>query len=235
MILCEIEYDLDIWIEDFAIPFNIHPHIIGFLKEHRDYFYTGDVEDRSTPVFASPRTWEGVSRILDLMDSGGLDEYIAEVSIAGQVGEGLDSMVMAYHVRASRLPLAEDIFSGKVKDHKLEREEVDLVYVLSQTCLRKLRKEIMDDGFSDEKVIERCGNFLTFMYNNHGKMNMDTVMALVISLFRAPAGEVAILMLNPKRQKMIPNLRKSVPTVMDIVLKYHERYGDLMAQFDKKD
>lgn len=231
MMLMEIDYDLKVWIEDYAVPFNLNPIGIGFLKTHPEYFYTGDVEDRTTPVFASPRQWKTVCDVLDLLDKGSIEQDHAEFAIQGMVGEGLDTLILAYYERAKKLPALEDIFSGKVTEHHLDRTEVDLVYVLSQSGLRQIRKEIMDNSISDNDFIARCGNFLTFMYNNHGEGNKDTVMALSTSLFRAAQGEEAILMLNPKREKMMPMLRKKCPIVMEIVMKYHERYGDLMEHF----
>lgn len=230
MIMCEVDYDLDVWIEDYAVPFKLHPHIIGFLKQFPEHFYTGDVTNRSTPVFASPRQWKTVSDIL--FDYGvEKDEFIAEVAIAGSVGEGLEAAVLAYHLRASELPTTEQIFSGEVTQHDLPREKNDLVYVLSQTCVRKLEEEVKDNNISDEKLIERASNFLNFMFNNHYKRNKDTLIALMIGLFRAPTNGEAVLSMNPKRQKMIPALRKNCESVMKIVMEYQTRYGEIMKDF----
>jgi len=230
MIMCEVDYDLDVWIEDYAVPFKLHPHIIGFLKQFPEHFYTGDVTNRSTPVFASPRQWKTVSDILFDYEVE-KDEFIAEVAIAGSVGEGLEAAVLAYHLRASELPTTEQIFSGEVTQHDLPREKNDLVYVLSQTCVRKLEEEVKDNNISDEKLIERASNFLNFMFNNHYNRNKDTLIALMIGLFRAPTNGEAVLSMNPKRQKMIPALRKNCESVMKIVMEYQTRYGEIMKDF----
>lgn len=230
MVICEVDYNLDIWIEDFAVPFKLSPFVIGFLKQFPEHFYTGDVENRSTPVFASPRQWKTVSDILFEYEKN-KDDYITEICIAGSVGEGLETAVMAYYQRASELPDIEDILSGKVKDHSLSREKNDLVYVLSQTCLRRLEDEVMNDGIDDEKFIKRVGNFMNFMYKNHYERNKDTLIALMIGLLRAPAEGEAILTKNPKRVKMIPALRKDCPAVMQLVLEYQSRYGKLIEDF----
>lgn len=230
MIMCEVDYDLDVWIEDYAVPFKLHPHVIGFLKQFPEHFYTGDVTNRSTPVFASPRQWKTVSDILFDHEKE-KDEFITEIAIAGSVGEGLETAVMAYHLRAAELPATEDIFSGKVTKHDLPREKNDLVYVLAQTCLRKLEEEVMNNNIDDEKFIERASNFLNFMFNNHYQRNKDTMIALMIGLFRAPTNGEAVLSMNPKRQKMIPALRKNCESVMKIVVEYQTRYGEIMRDF----
>lgn len=231
MVMCEVDYDLDVWIEDYAVPSRLHPIVIGFLKQFPEHFYTGDVENRSTPVFASPRQWKTVSDILFDHEREG-DDYITEIAIAGSVGEGLETAVMAYYLRAAELPPLEDIFSGAVTKHELSREKNDLVYVLAQTCLRKLEDEVMDNALKDEDVIERAGNFLNFMYNNHYERNKDTLIALMIGIFRSSTeGKEPVLSMNPKRVKMTPLLRKNCPAVMQLVVEYQTRYGVIMKDF----
>lgn len=233
MIVCEVEYNLDVWIEDYAVPFRLHPHIIGFLKQFPEHFYTGDVENRpDNGVFASPRQWKTVSDILYEYEKS-KKEYITEVAIAGSVGEGLESQVLAYHLRAAELPDIEDIFTGRVKEHKLDKTKNDLVYVLSQTCMRKLEDDVMNNQMDDDTFITRCGNFLSFMYNNHYNNNKDTLIALVIGIFRSSVtGQQSVLTMNPKREKMIPKLRKNCPTVMSVVMEYQQRYGEIMKDFE---
>lgn len=232
MIIAEVDYNLDVWIEDYAIPFRLHPNIIGFLKQFPEHFYTGDVENRSTPVYSSPRQWKTASDILYKYDAGEINEFIAEVALAGTVGEGLEVQILAYHLRAKELPPIEDIFSGAVKEHKLDRSKNDLVYVLAQTGLRRMEDEVMDNDMTDDKFLERAGNFLTFMYNNYYANNKDTMIALILGVFRGPNDKPSILTVNPKRQKMIPLMRKSCPTVSAAVMEYMTRYGQLIKEFE---
>lgn len=231
MIVYEVDYDLDVWIEDYAVYNDIEPELIGFLKNNPDFFYTGDVADRTTAVFASPRQWKTVSGILKQFKLKKLSEYMAECSIAGSVGEGLDDLVMAYYIRASKLPQLEDIFTGRTKEFKLERHEVDLLYVLTQSSMRQIKNDIMDSQYSDDELLERLSNFLNFMEHNFTRDNSDTVMALTISLFSAPAGKEPVLQMNPKRDRLGPKLRRTAPSIMTLVMKYHEEYGQGMACF----
>lgn len=235
MIVCEVEYNLDVWIEDYAVPFKLHPHIIGFLKQFPEHFYTGDVVNRpDNGVFASPRQWKTTSDILFDYEKT-KNEFITEIAIAGTVGEGLETSVLAYHLRAAELPKVEDIFSGKETKHHLPREKNDLVYVLAQTCLRHLEKEVMDNSLNDEDFIKRASNFMNFMFSNYYQTNKDTLIALMIGIFRAPKdGEQPILLQNPRREKMIPMLRKHCSSVADLVIEYQTRYGKIMEDFQVK-
>lgn len=232
MIICEVDYNLDIWIEDYALSARVHPLVIGFLKQFPEHFYTGDVTNRSTAVFASPRQWKTVSDILGYYESNSFNEYLTEVAIAGSVGEGLDALVMAYYVRAKELPDIEGIFNGKERKHHLPREKSDLVYVLAQSCLRKLEDEVKDNNFTDDQIITRASNFLNFMYDSYYELNKDTLIALMVGLFRNPIdGSDPILLKNPKRNKMIPGIRKNCPAVMSLVLQYQQRYSMILQDF----
>lgn len=238
MVIFEIDYDLDIWIEDFAVPYDVHPYVIGFLKQNPDYFYTGDVEDRPSPVFASPRQWEFVSELLKMHDKGKIvdhlgnpDEYLLECAIQGTVGPGLETMVLSYYLRAKKLPPLEDIFTGKVTEHKLERSDIDLLYVLTQSGLSQIAKDIMDDRkYSDEEVVERAGRFLSFIYSNHGAEHKDTVISMVLNLFRAPPGRDPILTANTRRGPIAMMMRKKAVAVMAVIHEYLDRYSDLNEQ-----
>lgn len=240
MMVYEVDYDLDIWVEDYAVPFRVHPNIIGLLKQNPDLFYTGDVTDRQGPVFASPRQWSDVSAVLYAYEkgiirdsTGAVDDYFTECSIQGLVGAGVDSMVMSYHIRAQKLPPIEDVFSGAVTVHKLERSDIDLLYVLTQTGLNKISDEIMmESKYSDEELVKRIGNFLNFVYTNHGADHKDTIMALIINLFTATSGKTAILSTNPRRDRLALKVRKEAVTVMAVINEYLNRYSDLLGQID---
>lgn len=238
MMVFEVDYDLDIWIEDFAIPERIHPNIIGLLKQNPELLYTGDDTTRQTPVFSSPRQWKSVSDVLYAYENksirdqtGAVDEYMTECAIQGLVGPGIDSMVMAYHIRAQKLPALEDIFTGKVTQHRLSEADIDLLYVLSQSGLNKIAEEVMETKkYTDEEVVERASNFLNFVYSNHGADHKDTVMALVITLFRAAPGKTPILSANPQRDRLAMHVRKKASSVMMVINEYLDRYKDLIDE-----
>lgn len=229
----EVDYDLQVWIEDFAVPFKLHPILIGFLKEFPDYFYTGDVANRSNCVFASPRQHQTVSDVLYEYDEGIINIDEAEIAIQGLIGEGVDTLLLAYYERASELPKVEEIFDGTRKDHQLDRGKNDLVYVLAQTCLLQLDKDVMDMDISDDKFIERVGNFLTFMHKNHYEYNKDTLIALMIGIFRAGTGQDAsLLRKNPKRSAvLVPTVLQKVPAVGAVVQDYMKRYQITLQDF----
>lgn len=232
MCLVEVDYDLDIWIEDFAVPNDVHPSIIGFLKQSPDMFYTGDKDDLEPGTsFATPRSWVGGSDALYDYDLGLMSQFMTHVAVQGMVGNGMDSLVLDYHTRTRKLPKVEGVLDGSIQKHHLENHEVDLLYVLSQTCLSQLRKDALSQ-MDDQQVLDRVHNFLTFMHDNYGKTNMDIIVAMTVNIFRGTGTTKSILTQNDKREKMIPRLLRHSNKVGEIVKNYTKQYGDLMAEID---
>lgn len=233
MVLTELRYDLDVWIEDFAVPKAIHPFIIGLLKQFPDKFYTGhEAEDNQGSSYASPRTWEVGSDCLYDLDSKKISERIANIILQGVVGDGMDSVVMAYYLRAKKLPSLESIFSGTAKEPDIGRNEVDLVYVLTQSCLMEIAKEVNGSKFTDEEILDRITNFLNYMIEHFSVNNMDLVISMAVSLFNQKGNTKAVLTQNPKRQKLGPRLLRHSPTIGKLIFQYEETFGELLREIE---
>lgn len=235
MVIAEVDYDHEIWIEDFAIPTDVHGAIIGFIKEYGiDKFYTGDKLDENQGVsFATPRSWVAASDALHELDKGLISRSLAAIIIQGSVGNGMDSEVLDYYQRASRLPKFEKVLNGEIKEHALARDEIDLLYVMTQGCMSLLRKDVDNDDMTDDEVLARFLNFLTFIHENYGTTNMDIIVSVVVNLFRgSSANKKSIIDANPKRTKMKPRLMAAGPIVGTIVQQYMADYSDLMEDLD---
>lgn len=231
MIICELRYDLDVWIEDYAIPNDVNPTMIGFLKNHPDKFYTGDqIDESSGTSYCTPRSNVKGGKILTEFQTGVINEVIASIGLQGVLGNGMDSEVLAYNQRTKSLPTLSEVLDGSLKDHSIARSEVDLLYVLSQSALSQLRKEALDDVYTDDELVERVGNFLTFMFHNYAAEQMDIITAVTINLFKKATVYPAVLEANHKRGKLKPKLLASSDTLVDILDTYQERYGDLMSE-----
>lgn len=233
MVIVEVEYNLDVWIEDFATVHDVHTSIIGYVKQFPDKFYTGDDEQLEDGMpFSTPRSLVGASDALKDFDQKLMSEHITGICIQGMLGKGVDTEVMAYHQRALKLPTIADILSGKVKVHHLDRADVDLLYVVSMGCMSELRKMSGDLEYSDTEVLDACHNFLTFMHENYGREHMDIIVAQTVNIFNGSGNKQSILKENPKREKMMPRLLAHSPRVGTIVKEYTSKYTDLMQGID---
>ena len=93
----------------WALHNNIHPLIIGFLAGRPDLLNTFDSSNESL-AFATPRSWEMVSNILNNISSD-VDEVYS--LIAGLVGGGIAFELRTYGTVFLQLPKVDDIFAGK--------------------------------------------------------------------------------------------------------------------------
>ncbi len=111
--LCHIEIvaSLSSWVK-WAKENSIHYKIIDFLSARRDYFMAFDPQ-KDDLAFPTPRTWEMVSKILDVYDGNEKEAY---AMIAGCVGAGVASEFLMFCSVYRKLPSIEDIFDGKNPD-----------------------------------------------------------------------------------------------------------------------
>lgn len=224
MILVEVDYDYSVWAEDYAEPRGLHGALLGFLKQHPEKIYTGDDEGlEAGKPFCSPRAFDKVSNVFYDLDAQRINQFTANVLIQGAVGEGMETMLMEYYIRQTRLPNIDDVFTGKVKKIKLEVHEADLIYVLGVSLLWQLRKDIAGDYYTDREMVERTANLITFLFDSFKDQNVDLVIGFVTPLVQKTQGKEAILTSNPKRNdriKMIPSTLQYSPALMSIVHTY---------------
>jgi hypothetical protein len=156
----EIRVDFEDW-EHWALGHEIHPHVVGFLKQFKGDLYNFDPVQHDR-AFATPRTWSFVSDMLDdnLPDSANTD------MVAGLVGEGMAIKFMAHRKHAADLPDPADVLSGKVKEFKAK--EVSATYALVTSLCYELRTRYEDAKRSGkgEGFNESADNWLGFMMAN---------------------------------------------------------------------
>lgn len=239
MMVVEVDYNAIVWIEDYANKNNVHQSIVTFIRKNPDKIYTGHLvgtQGFEGPCFSSPRQLVDCGFVLDDFDDGLLSRELAEVAIQGLVGSDLVTSILDHHVRSKKLPDAEDVLSGKVKEHenKLAANEIDLVSVLVYYCLRQLKKDVMDvDKYNNDEFLTRVGNFLTFMMKNHESNAKDTIIAVSMKLMRqVNPKEVALLDMQPLRgNDLIPALAQKSEDLQRIVSMYQTRYADMASAF----
>jgi hypothetical protein len=152
----EAKVDFDDW-QDWATLNKIHPEVVGYVGFAKQDLYDFDPKSASQ-AFATPRSWSFVS---DLLEDDDTDTETLQNLIAGAIGDGLAVKFMAHRKIASKLPKAEDILDGKVKD--LQIKEVSAMYTLTTSMCYELKdraeKKIKGwDGMAD--------NFFRYMMDN---------------------------------------------------------------------
>lgn len=142
----EIEANYESW-NRWAIRNNIHKYVLGFLKFKPHYL--NNFNPKSIELsFATPRSWEMVSNILNNVSENIDDVYDL---ISGLIGKGLAVEFRTWLKLFNKLPSIEDIFNGKDVDAP---KEMDVTYALisSMVSYAKMNKDNLD-------LIENSVNF----------------------------------------------------------------------------
>ncbi len=92
----------------WAINSNIHPNVIRFLTHRADMLNTFNPQSDEL-AFATPRTWEMVSNILNNVSDNFTQVYDL---ISGLVGKGAASEFRNYCENDMKMPNIENIFNG---------------------------------------------------------------------------------------------------------------------------
>jgi hypothetical protein len=152
----EAKVDFDDF-QDWATLNKVHPDVVGYVGFAKQDLYDFDPKS-SSKAFATPRSWVFVS---DLLDDDDTDLDTLQNLIAGAIGDGLAVKFMAHRKIAGKLPKAEDILSGKVKD--LQIKEVSAMYSLTVS----LCYELKDAAEKKDKAFDsKADRFFEYMMAN---------------------------------------------------------------------
>ena len=105
----EVESNFDSW-KRWAISSGVSPKVVGFLSFRHDYLIENESKTDSL-AFPTPRSWEMVSRLLNMANQ---DHERMYQMIAGCVGNGVASEFNSWCRIFNELPSVEDIFKGRV-------------------------------------------------------------------------------------------------------------------------
>jgi hypothetical protein len=130
----EMKIDFDDF-QEWAVMNNVHAEVVGYVGFAKQDLYDFDPKSPSK-AFATPRSWVFVS---DLLKEDDCDLDTLHNLVAGAVGDGLAIKFMAHRKIAGKLPKAEDILKGKVKD--LQIKEVSAMYSLTVSLCYELKDQ----------------------------------------------------------------------------------------------
>lgn len=101
-----VQAESEDWIKSFAVPRNLHPAVIAFIKTRPDLLETTqDAMKQDHMIAATPRSWERVSDIMHHV----ADRKVRTIMIAGTIGE---------HITAEFMIVADDI-AATVQVHEM--------------------------------------------------------------------------------------------------------------------
>lgn len=123
----EVKNSFKAW-KEWAIHNGVNAKVIGFLSFRQNYLMGFDASNEDL-AFATPRSWEMVSNLLNSV-SDNMDKIYP--LIQGLVGTGTASEMLAWSRVYKDLPKIEDIFDGKAPDPP---KTPDALYALSSSMV----------------------------------------------------------------------------------------------------
>ena len=156
----DMRVDFESWNE-WAIGAGIHPDVVGYLNFSKNSLNTFDPKSPEN-AYATPRSWEYVSKLLD----ANVDNSIAMDIISGTIGNGLAVSFDAHRKISQQLPNPSDILNGKITNAKIDNFSAQ--YSLSTSMLYELKDShpTMKNAGKIEDWHVMCDHFLNFMMEN---------------------------------------------------------------------
>lgn len=128
----EIEGSFESW-KNWAVKSGVHPKVIGYLSFRRDRLFGFDPTNDDL-AFATPRSWEMVSNILN-----NVNDNVAKISplIAGLIGNGAAIEFKSWCRIYDGLPDIENVFLGK--EYSVPRD-TDKLYAIVSSMIAYARE-----------------------------------------------------------------------------------------------
>ena len=128
----EVEGSFESW-RKWAVESGVNEKVIGFLSFRRDYLLGFDASSEDL-AFATPRSWEMVSNLLNTVDSDVDKMYDL---IAGLIGCGVAVEFRSWATVYNELPDIKEIFAGR--NPKLPRS-TDAIYAMISSMVAYARE-----------------------------------------------------------------------------------------------
>lgn len=141
----EVESNFESW-KRWAVSSGVSPLVTGFLSFRHDYLIQNESESDSL-AFPTPRSWEMVSNLLNMMDQNLSAVYHM---VSGCIGSGIASEFRTYCKIYNDLPKIEDIFKGKCSTVPKQTDEL---YALVSS-MTSYAREHRNDTAAIENSIE---------------------------------------------------------------------------------
>jgi MoxR-like ATPase len=183
----ELEHSFDDWYE-WAIETQQDRDVVAYLTFSKADLMQFDPRS-SSRGFATPRSWEFVSKMKKHNQGRNLPIPILRTLYAGAIGDGLAIKFTEFSRRAAELPNPTDILHGKIKD--LKNEDLSLYHSLTLGLCHELRDTFNAARVSGkdeemEKWYSMVDNVITFWMKNFQPEMVVMGSRIALSTYRLP-------------------------------------------------
>lgn len=170
----QVEGSFEAW-KEWAVRSGINEKVVGFLTFRQNYLMNFDAATEDL-AFATPRSWEMVSNVLNLVND---DVEAMYPMIAGLVGTGVAVEFSTWAKVFNELPSIEDIFVGK--NPKLPGN-TDAMYALTAAMTvyaRKHRDDLVAIGNSIAYADRMPPDFSAVLLKDYAYLEKDYSLKLM--------------------------------------------------------
>jgi len=159
-----MEVNYEDW-QQWAMTHDVHPDVIGYLAYSKSDLFQFDPKT-SSQAFATPRSWNYISEILNVddFDDASPREQMAE--LAGAIGQGMAIKFAEHRKVANFLPTPGDVISGKIdKLNDKVAKEMSAKYSLVVSIAYELNDTYKESGM-DKAFGVMINNVVRFAFKN---------------------------------------------------------------------
>ncbi|MBO5313402.1 MAG: AAA family ATPase [Clostridia bacterium] len=174
----EVESNFESW-KRWAISSGVSPKVVGFLSFRHDYL----IENESSTdnlAFPTPRSWEMVSRLLNM---SGQDENRVYSMICGCIGSGIASEFCSWCRVFSSLPSIEDIFTGRCRTVPKGTDALYAIVSSMTSYAREHKDDLTALEYSIDYALLMPADFSTVLMKNYMAIEEN----FKLTLLRIPA------------------------------------------------
>lgn len=153
--------NMDVNFEDWSIwatNNKVHPEVVGYLTYSKADLFDFDPKT-SSQSFATPRSWNFVSEILNTPGFDIAPDFEQKAEIAGAVGEGMAIKFCEHRKVASKLPNPEDVLNGRVKKLDVKEKSAQYSFAIG-LCYELASLHNADDEVAFDKGVDYFFDFI---------------------------------------------------------------------------
>lgn len=176
----------DDWINNYAVPSNLHPSVVAFVKTAPQHFETTEASMNADHLIAAtPRSWERVSQIMYSVQ----DALMQRILVAGTIGGAISNefFIVADDISATvqidemlKKPRKERMKMVPIKMHGLNAMVFGLVGIVNEDNLGPVVEVLSDIANTTEffkaRSTEDANKFRTMPMKELATFGMEAVM-----------------------------------------------------------
>lgn len=200
-----ISPNVNVW-KQYALQRGVNELVIAYVTWKPDHLHTYNPDNETDVLFASPRSWVGVSDILNNnsfsagADSNDIKNNIVKCRILGNIGTTVGNQFLAFcKFKDQMIDPADIVFNGA--QPKISMEEA--TYITIQSCVKLIKDRLFNESqlgntFSDQTV--NCvANFFKWVLNT---LSLEVAIMGIKDLIASDGKSIQKILLNPQYKFM---------------------------------